>query len=46
MWALLIAEKEFYRHLIDDSLQSLDAEARSHVLSALAGLAKPLASQG
>jgi DNA-binding MarR family transcriptional regulator len=34
------AEKEFYRHLIDDSLQSLDAGARSHVLSALAGIAQ------
>jgi DNA-binding MarR family transcriptional regulator len=34
------AEKEFYRHLIDDSLRSLDPDARSHVLSALAGLAK------
>jgi DNA-binding MarR family transcriptional regulator len=33
------AEKEFYRHLIDDSLQSLDAMARSHVLAALAGIA-------
>ena len=40
------AEKEFYRHLIDDSLQSLDADARSHVLAALADLAKPPASQG
>lgn len=33
------AEKEFYRHLIDDSLAPLDAESRSHVLAALAGLA-------
>ena len=33
------AEKEFYRHLIDDSLASLDADARCHVLSALSGLA-------
>ncbi|GAB2859017.1 MarR family winged helix-turn-helix transcriptional regulator [Nocardioides pacificus] len=29
------AEKEFYRHLIDDSLASLDREARGHVLAAL-----------
>src|SRR5918997_1648785 len=29
------AEKEFYRHLIDDSLSFLDAQARGHVLSAL-----------
>ena len=35
------AEKEFYRHLIDDSLESLDGEARSHVLSALAALSRP-----
>ena len=35
------AEKEFYRHLIDDSLEPLDDEARSHVLSALAALARP-----
>jgi len=34
------AEKSFYRHLIDDSLESLDATARSHVLAALAGLAQ------
>jgi DNA-binding MarR family transcriptional regulator len=33
------AEKEFYRHLIDDSL-SLDADARSHVLCALSGIAQ------
>ena len=33
-----VAEKEFYRHLIDDSLQSLDAEARAHVLASLGGL--------
>jgi len=33
------AEQEFYRHLIDDSLQPLDAEARAHVLTALAGMA-------
>ena len=32
------AEKEFYRHLIDDSLESLDAEARSHVLAALGSM--------
>jgi DNA-binding MarR family transcriptional regulator len=32
------AEKEFYRHLIDDSLQSLDAGARAHVLAALGGM--------
>ena len=33
------AEKEFYRHLIDDSLESLDAASRAHVLTALAGMA-------
>lgn len=32
------AEKEFYRYLIDDSLRSLDAEARAHVLAALGSL--------
>jgi DNA-binding MarR family transcriptional regulator len=32
------AEKEFYRHLIDDSLAPLDPEARTHVLTALAGM--------
>lgn len=32
------AEKEFYRHLIDDSLESLDTAARAHVLTALAGM--------
>lgn len=35
------AEKEFYRHLIDESLQPLDAEARSYVLTALAGMTQP-----
>lgn len=29
------AEREFYRHLIDDSLSTLDAQARAHVLAAL-----------
>lgn len=29
------AEREFYRHLIDDSLDTLDAQARAHVLTAL-----------
>ncbi|WP_448315847.1 MarR family winged helix-turn-helix transcriptional regulator [Streptomyces sp. CO7] len=33
------AEREFYRHLIDDSLRSLDAAARAHVLTALASIA-------
>lgn len=37
------AEKEFYRHLIDDSLEPLDEEARCHVLSALAAMARPRA---
>jgi len=32
------AEKEFYRHLIDDSLSSLDADARRHVLAALGSM--------
>ncbi|UDY22592.1 MarR family winged helix-turn-helix transcriptional regulator [Nocardioides sp. Kera G14] len=32
------AEKEFYRHLIDDSLKSLGDEARALVLSALGGM--------
>jgi len=32
------AEKEFYRHLIDDALEPLDATARAHVLTALAGM--------
>ena len=35
-----IAEKEFYRHLIDDSLEPLDASARSYVLAALAGMTR------
>lgn len=30
------AEKAFYRHLIDDSLERLDEDSRSHVLAALA----------
>ncbi|MFF5433578.1 hypothetical protein ACFY5K_26545 [Streptomyces griseofuscus] len=34
------AEKSFHRHLIDDSLDPLDASAREHVLAALAGLAQ------
>lgn len=34
------AEQEFYRHLIDDSLSALDAEARAHVLAALGGMGK------
>jgi DNA-binding MarR family transcriptional regulator len=34
------AEKEFYRHLIDDSLESLDDASRSHVLTALAEMAQ------
>jgi len=33
------AEKEFYRHLIDNSLEPLDADARAYVLTALAGMA-------
>ncbi|RRQ86516.1 hypothetical protein CQW44_11615 [Streptomyces griseofuscus] len=34
-------EKSFHRHLIDDSLNSLDATAREHMyLAALAGLAR------
>src|SRR5512139_3350575 len=40
------AEKEFYRHLIDDSLRSLDAEARIHVLTALAGMTVQRAEGG
>ncbi|MQY09957.1 hypothetical protein SRB5_00610 [Streptomyces sp. RB5] len=32
------AEKDFYRHLIDDALLPLDATSRAHVLGALAGL--------
>jgi DNA-binding MarR family transcriptional regulator len=34
------AEKEFYRHLINDSLEPLDAAARTHVLAALAGMGR------
>lgn len=34
------AEKEFYRHLIDDALEPLDPEARAYVLAALAGMAR------
>lgn len=34
------AEKTFYGHLIDDALAPLDAESRSHVLTALARIAE------
>ena len=34
------AEREFYRHLIDNALEPLDAESRTHVLAALAGMAQ------
>jgi DNA-binding MarR family transcriptional regulator len=34
------AEKAFYRHLIDDSLEPLDAASRAHVLTALAGMGR------
>ena len=34
------AEKDFYRHLIDDSLEPLDTESRAHVLTALAGIGR------
>jgi len=37
-----LAEKEFYRHLIDDSLSPLDADARAHVLAALGGMTQPV----
>lgn len=35
-----LAEKEFYRHLIDDALEPLDADARSYVLAALASMTR------
>lgn len=39
------AEKDFYRHLIDDSLEPLDAESRAHVLTALAGMGRTATDQ-
>jgi hypothetical protein len=36
-----VAEKEFYRHLIDDSLEPLDGDARAHVLVALGSMTLP-----
>lgn len=32
------AEQEFYRHLIDDALEPLDPQSRSHVLEALGNM--------
>ena len=34
------AERAFHRHLIDDALEPLDAESRTHVRAALAGKAQ------